>query len=50
MSLAKRGGIPRTPTRPTRRKQNEDLGVVAVGGIDGGAIPKADLDKVRRLE
>ena len=43
------GGIPRTPTRPTGRRQNEDLGVGAVGGIDLGAIPKVDFDKVRRL-
>ena len=39
-----------TPTRPTGRKQNEDLCVGAVGGIDRGAIPKGEFDKVKRLE
>ena len=30
------------------RRQNDDLGMGAVGGIDRGAIPKVDFDKVRR--
>ena len=50
MSLTKRGGLSRTPTKPTGKKQNDDLGVGAVGGIDRGAIPKSDFDKERKWE
>ena len=50
MSLTKQGRLSRTLRKLAGKRQSEDQGGEAVGGIDQGAIPNSDFYKVQKFE